>query len=197
MAIFASSYFYFIIKMNQDELLKLITHRQSQRSYLHKPVEKEKLERCIEAARLSPSACNAQPWKFIIIDDPDLKNKIADQTSEKLIGMNHFTKQAPVHVAIVREPANFTSAFGQVVKDKEYPLMDIGIATAHFCLQATAEGLSTCIIGWFNEKKVKELLHVPRSKRLELIITVGYAPEGEIRTKRRKTTTEILSYNKY
>jgi nitroreductase len=183
--------------MNPEDLLNLINQRQSQRTYSNRPVEKGKLQRCIEAARLAPSACNAQPWKFIIIDDPELKNAIADQTSKKLVGMNHFTKQAPVHVAIVRERANFTSGLGQVLKDKEYPLIDIGIATAHFCLQATAEGLSTCIIGWFNEKKVKELLYIPKNKRLELIITAGYAPEGEIRTKRRKTTEEILSYNRY
>jgi nitroreductase len=183
--------------MKPEDLLKLIRIRQSQRSYKDQPVEKEKLVRCIEAARLAPSACNAQPWKFIIIDNPELKNSVADLTTEKLTGMNHFTRQAPVHVAIVREPANFTSTVGQVLKDKEYPLLDIGIATAHFCLQASAEGLSTCILGWFNEKKIKELLGIPKNKRLELIILVGYSPDGNIRVKNRKTTEEILTYNRY
>lgn len=183
--------------MNSEELLNLITARQSQRSFSDRKVEREKLLRCIEAARLAPSACNAQPWKFIIVDDPELKNKVAAGASAKYLGMNHFTQQAPVHVAIVREAANLTSGLGQVIKDKEYPLMDIGIATAHFCLQATAEGLSTCILGWFNEKNIKKLLHIPGRKRLELIILVGYSPDAVIRDKKRKSTEEILSFNKY
>jgi nitroreductase len=183
--------------MNNQELLNLIGSRQSVRAYASSPVEKEKLLRCIEAARLAPSACNAQPWKFIIIDDAVLKNTIADLTSSKLLSMNHFTKQAPIHVAVVREKANFTSGMGQVLKDKEYPLIDIGIAVAQFCLQATSESLGTCILGWFQEKKVKQLLHIPRNKRLELIITVGYPATDEIRQKVRKDVGKILSYNKY
>jgi nitroreductase len=183
--------------MNPEELMILFNRRQSTRAYADKPMEKEKLLRCIEAARLAPSACNAQPWKFIVIDEPTLKNKIADQTSSKVLGMNHFTKQAPVHIAIVREKANFTSTVGQVLKDKEYPLIDIGIAAIQFCLQATAEGLGTCILGWFNEKEVKRLLNVPRNKRLELIITVGYPATEDIRPKIRKQTDAILSFNGY
>jgi nitroreductase len=183
--------------MNPTELLKLIGRRQSVRAYADQPVEKEKLMRCIEAARLAPSACNAQPWKFIIIDDPVIKNAIADLTSSKLLSMNHFTKQAPVHIAVVREKANLTSNLGQVLKDKEYPLIDIGIAVAQFCLQATAEGLGTCIMGWFKEKQVKRLLNIPYNKRLELIITVGYPASDEIRMKVRKETEKILSFNQY
>lgn len=183
--------------MNPEELLALIGRRQSVRAYKNQPVEKEKLMRCIEAARLAPSACNAQPWKFIVVDDPELKNSIADATSSKVLGMNHFTKQAPVHIVIVREKANFTSTVGQVLKDKEYPLIDIGIAAIQLCLQATAEGLGTCILGWFNEKKVRDLLHIPRNKRVELIITVGHPASDEIRRKVRKDTNEILSFNTY
>jgi len=183
--------------MNPEELLSLIGRRQSVRAYNNQPVEKEKLMRCIEAARLAPSACNAQPWKFIVVDDPEVKNNIADATSSKVLGMNHFTKQAPVHIIIVREKANFTSTVGQVLKDKEYPLIDIGIATIQLCLQATAEGLGTCILGWFNERKVRELLDIPKNKRVELIITVGYPASDEIRRKVRKETKDILTFNKY
>jgi len=183
--------------MQSKELLDLIHHRQSQRTYTDQPVEKEKLLNCIEAARLAPSANNSQPWKFIIIDDPGLKNAVAELTTSGMIPMNHFTKQAPVHVAIVREKTNLTTSVGRVLKDKNYPLIDIGITTAHFCLQAIAEGLSTCIIGWFDEKKIKELLNIPKSLRLELLILVGYPPTNEIRKKKRKETSEILSYNRY
>jgi len=183
--------------MNPEELLALINCRQSVRAYTDKPVEKEKLMRCLEAARLAPSACNAQPWKFIVVDDFALKNAIADATSSKVLGINHFTKQAPLLMVIIREKANFNSTVGQVLKNKEYPLIDVGIAAIQFCLQATAEGLGTCIMGWFNEKEVKRLLNVPRNKRVELIITVGYAATDEIRQKIRKETDKILSFNGY
>lgn len=183
--------------MNSEDLLKLFRKRQSVRSYADKPVEQVKIMRCIEAANLAPSACNAQPWKFIVVNDPELRNSIADSMSNRVVPINHFTKQAQVLVAIVRESANFTSSLGQVVKDKEYPLMDIGIAAIHFCLQATVEGLGTCIMGWFNEKKIKNLLGIPRNKRLELIITVGYPLTDEIRDKKRKEMNEVLSFNRY
>jgi nitroreductase len=183
--------------MLSKELFSLILRRQSQRSYTTQPVENGKLLRCIEAARFAPSANNSQPWKFIIIDDPVLKDKVAEYTSSGVIPMNRFTKQAPVQVAVVREQTNLTTAVGRILKDKNYPLIDIGITTAHFCLQATAEGLSTCIIGWFDEKKIKELLKIPKALRLELIILVGYPPTDEIRNKKRKETAQILSYNSY
>jgi nitroreductase len=160
-------------------------------------VEAEKLMRCMEAARLAPSACNSQSWKFIVIDDARLKNTVAENMSNKMVPINHFTRQAPILVAIVRESSNFTSSLGQVVKDKEFPLMDIGIAAVQFCLQATAEGLGTCMMGWFNERKIKQLLKIPRTKRLELIITVGYPSTGEIRIKKRKVLAEVLSFNSY
>jgi nitroreductase len=83
------------------------------------------------------------------------------------------------------------------MKDKEYPLMDIGIAVEHLCLQAVEEGLGTCIIGWFNEKKVKKLLGIPSAKRAELIITLGYPATEQIREKKRKSLDEITSYNIY
>jgi nitroreductase len=183
--------------MYSNELLDLIRHRQSQRTYTGQPVEKEKLLRCIEAARLAPSANNSQPWKFIIIEDAGLKNEVAGLTTTGVIPMNHFTKQAPLLVAVVREKTNLTTAVGRILKDKNYPLIDIGITTAHFCLQATAEGLSTCIIGWFDEKKIKALLNIPKTLRLELIILVGYPPTNEIRKKKRKEISAILSYNRY
>lgn len=177
--------------------LDIVNKRQSIRNYSQKPVESDKIERCIEAARLAPSACNSQPWKFIIVNDGDLKNKIADQTSNRLLPLNHFTKQAPVLVVVVREKPNLSSKIGTVIRDKQYSLIDVGIATEHFCLQATSEGLGTCILGWFNENQVKKLLNIPKNKRAELIICTGYPAKDEIRNKSRKSTNEICSYNQY
>ena len=182
---------------NFPHFLDMVKTRQSTRAYDTRGVDDEKIERCLEAARLAPSACNAQPWKFIVVNDPAIKNALADATQDRILPFNHFTKQAPVHVVIVRERANLTSGIGQVVKDKEYPIMDIGIAAIHFCLQAVEEGLGTCILGWFNERIVRKLLSIPRNKRVELIITLGYPASEEIRSKKRKPKEEVVAYNKY
>lgn len=175
---------------------ELVYHRQSTRAYKQDIVEESKLATCIESARLAPSACNSQPWKFIIVDEPDLKNRIAQATSNKLLPLNHFTKQAPVHVVVVNEGSNFSATLGNKIKNKEFSLIDIGIAVEHFCLQAHEEGLGTCILGWFDEKKVKELLNIPKNKRPELIITIGY-PNEKYRDKKRKNINKIMSRNKY
>jgi nitroreductase len=180
------------------DFLELVRRRQSVRSYdPTRPVEREKLERCIEAVRLAPSACNAQPWKLVIVDNPDLKKKVAQAASAKWLGFNHFTSQAQVLVIIVREDPNFTSRLGTVMKDKPYTIMDVGIAAAHFCLQATSEGLGTCMMGWFDEPAVKKVLGIPKKKRAELIITLGYPAKEVIREKIRKKKEEICSFNAY
>jgi nitroreductase len=180
------------------DFLEIVKLRQSTRSYDPvRPVEQEKLDRCIEALRLAPSACNAQPWKIIIVDNPELKNKVADAAAEKWLGFNFFLKNAPVLIIIVREQPNFTSKLGSLLKDKPFTLMDVGIAAEHFCLQATYEGLGSCIVGWFNEPKVKKLLGIPAKKRAELIISLGYPGKEDVRVKSRKKREEMCSFNKY
>lgn len=208
------------------DFLELASRRQSTRKYdINRPVEPEKIERIIEAARLAPSACNAQPWHFVvvneaelmdkavdaisnpaegetqpvhfvIVDEPELKNKVADAASARLLGMNHFTKQAPIHILLVEEKVNLSSGIGGVIKDKHFAYVDIGIAASHICLAAEAEGLGSCILGWFNESKIKKLLNIPDSKRVILDILIGY-PAQELRPKKRKSTDEIVSYNTY
>ena len=177
--------------------LDLVNKRYSVRNYKTTPVPQEKIIRCIEAARLAPSACNSQPWKFIIVDDPELVNILAKAAFEGLLDFNHFAFKAPVLVLIVSERENLSAKFGSIVKKKNFSLMDIGIAAEHFCLQAAEEGLGTCIIGWFNEKKVKKILSIPKLKRLELVITVGFSADEKIPHKKRKSMDEILSCNKY
>jgi nitroreductase len=185
-------------KLKSMDFLDLVRQRRSVRSYdPARIVEREKLERCIEALRLAPSACNAQPWKLVVVDNPELKEEVAKAASSKLLGFNHFTRQAPILIAVVREEPNLTSKLGSVLKDKPYTLMDVGIAVEHFCLQATAEGLGTCIMGWFDEDKVKQLLKIPKKKRVELLISVGYPAKEEIRQKIRKDTGEICTFNSY
>lgn len=183
--------------MGKSDFYKLVEQRQSTRAFdTSKSVDREIIARILEAGRLSPSACNAQPWHFIAVDEPELKNKVADAASARLLGMNHFTKQAPVHIVVVEEKVNISSGIGGIVKDKHFAFLDIGIAAAHICLAAEAEGLGSCILGWFAESKIKKLLNIPENKRVVLDIVIGY-PAQPLREKKRKSADEVISYNTY
>ena len=168
--------------------------RQSDRKYSSKKVEEEKILSCLEAGRLSPSACNSQPWSFVVID----QEPVLQQAQKRIatMGMNRFVKQVPILIAIVLEKPNFTASIGSVIKDKEYPLLDIGIASNNICMQATELGLGSCILGWFDEKGLKQLLDVPESKRIPLVIALGY-PTTVTRKKIRKPMKEIIYFNSY
>lgn len=178
------------------KVLDLIRSRQSDRKYSDKIIEEDKLSRILEAGRLAPSACNAQPWKFIVVNEPQLIKDVAEAASAKLLGMNSFVNQAPVILVIVREQPNFSSKVGGTIKNKDYSLIDIGIACENICLQSQAEGLGSCLIGWFDEKQIRKILKIPGSKRVELLITLGY-PLSEKREKKRKPVEVVVSYNKY
>lgn len=178
------------------EMLDLIMSRQSDRQYSDRPIEKEKLDRIIEAARMSPSASNAQPWKFIVVTEPELIMKIAEASTIKLIGMNSFIVQAPVLMVIVREQPNFSSKVGGLLKNRDYSHIDAGIASANICNQARAEGLGSCMVGWYNEKKIRKYLGIPVYKRVELIITLGYSTSDH-KEKRRKPYDSTVSFNRY
>ena len=180
-----------------NDFTTLASARQSDRAFdATRPVEREKIERILETARLAPSACNAQPWHFIVVDEPELKNKVADATSSKILGLNHFTKQAPVHILVIEEKVNLSSGFGGWVKDKTFSMIDIGIAAAHIALATEAEGLGSCILGWFDEGKMRKLLGIPSGKRVILDIIIGYSTQPK-RRKSRKEPNEVISYNKY
>ena len=181
--------------MKFSELVKI---RQSDRSYSDKPVEKEKLDQCLEAARLAPSASNSQPWKFIVVDDKELKNKVARATFDKIIKFNKFALQAPVIIVLVLENPKVITQIGGEIMKREYPLIDIGITAEHFCLQAAELGLGTCMIGWFYQKRIQELLNIPKKKTIGLLITLGYPPDDyPTRKKSRKERSEVVSHNKY
>jgi len=178
--------------------IELIRKRQSDRKYINQPVEQEKIMRCLEAARLAPSASNSQPWTFIVSDDPEVVNKLGKASRGPLGSFNTFTSDVPVIVTIVLEKPKKLTELGSKVKNKEWPLIDIGIAAEHFCLQATEEGLGTCMLGWYNEKKVKKILNVPKGKTVALLITLGYTPAGyKHRGKMRKSLDEIAKWNSY
>ena len=178
--------------MNFTELAE---RRQSCRRYDPlRAVEEEKLTRILESARLAPSACNGQPWHFTVVTEDSLLGEVAAATAS--LGMNKFAKDASALVLITHESTNITSKLGCGIKDKDFPMMDLGIASAYMTLAAEAEGIGSCILGWFDEKKIKELVGIPKNKRLMLIVTLGYAAK-EKRKKVRKEWGKVVSFEKY
>ena len=175
--------------------LEIAEARQSCRAYDEtKPVESEKLEAILEAARLAPSACNGQPWHFTVVTTEPLLGEVAKATAG--LGMNRFVKDAAALVLVTQEPTNITSRLGGRIKNKSYSVMDIGVATAYMTLAAEDEGVGSCILGWFDEKKIKELVGIPKDRRLQLVLSLGYSTKPK-HDKVRKKWDEVVSFEKY
>ena len=179
-------------------LLDLIRHRKSIRRYLDKPVERDKIMLCLEAARLAPSTCNSQPWKFIVVDDRELKDRLCRAAFSGIYSVMSFAGKAPVIVAVVSEKARFLARIGGLFRGTNFYLIDIGIAAEHFVLQAEELGLGTCWLGWFNEGAVKSILNVPKDRRIDILIAVGYYDRGKTgRPHKREPMSKIASFNSY
>ncbi len=176
---------------------ELVVQRESTRKYLDKPVEQEKIEAIMEACRLAPSACNSQPWRFVVATDPEVRDRLASASYGPLLRFNKFAREAPVIAAIIGEKPNWLSRIGGNVKDKDFYLMDIGIVAQHFCLQATDLGLGSCMLGWFDEPAARKILKVPDNKRILLLITLGYPANEKNRKKIRKSPGELYTLNQY
>ena len=167
--------------------------RESCRHYAAKPVEKEKLIALVEAARLSPSACNSQPWSFVVVQGPSRCSRVAKCLQDRR--MNKFTDECPAFIIVVEEPARLISRIRDAVPSEQiYAPVDIGIAAAHICLQATDLGLSTCIMGWFDQTALREAAGLPGDKPIRLVIGVGYAADEKLREKVRKPLADLLQY---
>ena len=180
------------------DFMTLIASRRSVRKYAAKAVEPSLVEKCARAARLAPSASNGQPWRFVIVDDPELKDSVARASFGPGGQFNRFSTQAPIIVAVVVESSTVLNRIGAALKRRNYPLIDIGIAAEHFCLQAAELGLGTCMIGWFDEGRIRRLLGIPSTKRIGLLISLGYPAEPDSpKPKVRKPLEAILARNRY
>lgn len=177
------------------EFLELVKKRRSVRRYSRRPVPRDSIDRCLEAARLAPSTCNAQPWYFIVVDDEKLRNSLAEDAFSGAHSMNSFAKEAPVLIVVVTERSSYIARVGGYFKGIQYSLLDIGIACEHLILQAAEEGLGTCWLGWFNEKAIKKVLGLPKDKKIDVIISMGYPEEEERREKGRRSLDEIRRFN--
>ena len=151
-------------------------------------MEREKLDAILEAARLAPSACNGQPYHFTVCKG-DIAKEVAKTTQG--MGMNKFATQAPVLIVVSEMPYVKSAALGAKVKGNDYRSMDIGIATAYLTAEAAAQGLGTCILGWFDDEKVRKICGIEHPVRL--VITLGYPADDTIRPKKRKDITELVT----
>ncbi len=165
-------------------------NRQSCRNYdPSRPVEQEKIDAILRSAILSPSACNGQPYHFTVC-----KNDFAKQVAAATMGMgmNKFAEKAPVMIVVSEKPYVKTAAFGSKLKGNDYRSIDIGIAAAYLTAEATAHGLGTCILGWFDDQKIRSICGLDEPVRL--VITLGYAAENDkLREKKRKDFTELVT----
>ena len=167
---------------------KIAEARQSCRSYdKDRAVEDEKLARILEVGRLAPSACNGQPY-HITACKGEAARKVARAVQG--MGMNKFAEGAPIMLVISEMPYVKSAAIGAKIKKNDYRSIDIGILSAYLTAEATAQGLSTCILGWLDDSKIREICSLEGAVRL--VITLGYASEGDkLRTKKRKDVSEL------
>lgn len=171
--------------MNFTEIAK---SRQSCRSYdTERTVEKEKLDRILETARLSPSACNGQPYHITVC-----KNEVAEKVAKAVqgVGINKFAKDAPIMLVISEMPYVKSAAIGAKLKGNDYRSIDIGILAAYITAEATAQGLGSCILGWLDDKKIREICGIEGAVRI--VITLGYPKNDELREKKRKDIDSLV-----
>ena len=171
--------------------LEIANARQSCRAYNEsRAVEDEKLAAILEATRLSPSACNGQPYHLTVCTG-DTAKEVA--MACRGLGMNKFAVQAPICIVVSEMPYVKSAAMGAKVKNNDYRSIDIGIVTAYLTAEAAAQGLSTCILGWFDNDKICKLCGLDQPARL--VITLGYAKgDDSLRPKKRKDMAELVSY---
>ena len=172
------------------DFMTIAKERQSCRQYDGtRPVEAEKLEAVLQAARLAPSACNGQPYRITVCRG-DVARGVAQATMG--MGMNRFAAKAPVLLVLSEEPYVKTAALGSALKGNDYRSIDIGIAAAYITAEATAQGLGTCILGWLDDGKIRSLCGLTAPVRL--VITLGYPAEGyPLREKKRKPLEKLVT----
>lgn len=177
--------------MNFTEIAKA---RQSCRSYApDREIEREKIEAILKSARLAPSACNGQPY-HVTVCQKDAAKDVSRATQG--MGMNRFASDAPVLLVISEKPYVKSAALGAKLKKNDYRSIDIGILSAYITAEATAQGLGTCILGWFDDEKIRKICKLDEAVRL--VITLGYPKEDDkLREKKRKDEDELFSFIEY
>jgi nitroreductase len=174
----------------------LVGSRRSVRRYQTKPVERQKIEVCLEAARLAPSAENVQPWRFLVVDDPALKDRLAEEAFSGIYSMSRFARHAPVLIVVLARLDLVANRIGSQIQGVSFYLIDIGIAGEHLVLQAEELGLGACWIGWFNARRARRLLKIPRRYKMVCFLALGYPESKSAAEKKRKPLGEIAWFNR-
>ncbi|MDO9548946.1 MAG: nitroreductase family protein [Candidatus Marinimicrobia bacterium] len=175
---------------------ELVNKRQSTRKYAEKRVERDLIDKCLDAARLAPSARNSQPWSFIVLDDPKIIATVSEKAFSGIYKSTRFAGKAPALIVVVTEKADYITRIGNLIRNIKYSLIDIGIACEHLVLQAEELGLGTCWLGWFSARAVKKALNLPRSAKIDILISMGYPLDPDYRKERkRRSLGEIRHYN--
>lgn len=181
--------------MEETALQRIIRGRRSIRRFARTPVERKKILVCLEAARLAPSAQNAQPWRFLVVDDPELKAKAAAAAFSGIFSSSKFAAAAPVILVMLVVPDLVTNIIGTRLRKTPFHWIDLGIAGEHIVLQAEELGLATCWIGWFHEKRLRRALKIPRRYRIAALMPVGYAEKRPTRSPQKKSLEEVVWFN--
>lgn len=175
---------------------QLVRKRRSIRKYLEKPVEREKVLICLEAARMAPSADHVQPWRFLIVDDPEVKKNFSDKVFSGIYSSSKFARKAPVIIVMLAKLDVVANRIGKQIQGIHFYFIDMGISGEHIVLQAEELGLGTCWIGWFSTKKTRKLLNIPRKYKIVSLMSMGYYEKRPSKEKKRKTLDEIVWFNK-
>ena len=178
-----------------QSFLKLVEKRRSVRRFQDKPVQRDLLRDCVEAARLAPSAENVEPWRFVIVDDPDAKATLANAAFSGVYRATRWAEKAPALVVLLSKKDILANRLGKQITGIHYYLIDIGIAGEHFVLQAADSGLGTCWIGWFDPRKTRKVLDVPASWQPVAMLAVGHPATDKQAEKKRRSLDDILFFN--
>jgi nitroreductase len=188
--------------MDAQNFLNLIRFRRSVRKFSDKPIEKEKLGLILEAGRLAPSSSNSQPWQFIVVKDKEIIKKLVEAVPLG-IKPNLWFSNAPIVIICLAKPHLIEHKLAKILAS-DYHRIDTAIAIDHMVLMATSLGIGSCWVGWFDGKKVKKLLHIPKNVDVVMLLPMGYPQEqsteegmGGIKPRPRKKLEEIVSYDKY
>lgn len=169
----------------------IIRARRSVRAYDSRPVAPSDIRAICEAARLAPSACNSQTWRFIAVTRPETISRICNEAMRPVIP-NRWLAQAPLIIVGCAKLDIVANRIGSRITGTEYFQIDMGIAMEHMVLKATELGLGSCWIGWFKEERVRELLSIPEKIKVCALLTVGYPKEAGTKNRSRKPLEKIV-----
>lgn len=181
--------------MNETPFQKIVKNRRSIRRFSSQSVAREKILACLEAARLAPSAHNVQPWRFLVVDDPAIKERLCQAAFSGIFSPSKFSAQAPVIIVMMARKDLLAGILGTRIRKVPFYILDTGIAGEHIVLQAEELGLSTCWVGWFNERKLRKELNIPRRLKIIALLPLGYAEKRPTRCPKKKELNEIVWFN--